>query len=378
MIKRTIQQSIENDFFSGKAILVLGPRQVGKTTLIAEILKHKKHLFLNADEASVRQLLTEPDVFRLNQIIADNVIVFIDEAQRLQQAGITLKLITDQFKKVQLIVSGSSALELNNFTNEPLTGRKWEYLLYPISWTEFENYIGFVESEKQLEHRLIYGMYPDVINHPGKEQEVLQQLANSYLYKDILALANIRKPELLERLLQALALQVGSEVSYNELAQLLQIDKNTIMVYLDLLEKAFIIFRLRSFSRNLRNEIKNNRKIYFWDNGVRNIIIANLNPLNIRTDKGALWENFLIAERLKMLQYNKKITNSFFWRTVQQQEIDYVEEANGAITGYEFKWTDTGRTKLPASFIKKYQAAEAVISRENFRSFFVHQENIEK
>lgn len=370
MIKRTIQKSIESDFYKGKAIIVLGPRQVGKTTLIQEILKDKKYLFLNADDAIIRQLLHDTDTFHLQQIIGDNTIVFIDEAQRLNQVGLTLKLITDQFKNVQLVVSGSSALEISNQTNEPLTGRKWEYLLYPISWKELETSIGFVESEKQLEHRLIYGMYPDVINQPGKENEVLKQLANSYLYKDILALANIRKPELLERLLQALALQVGSEVSYNELAQLLQIDKNTIMVYMDLLEKAFIIFRLRSFSRNLRNEIKNNRKIYFWDNGIRNIIIANMNKLNLRQDKGALWENFLISERLKFLQYHKKIANSYFWRTNQQQEIDYVEEANGAITGYEFKWKDDRRLKIPQKFKDAYKAKGTVVSRENFRKFF--------
>lgn len=369
MFDRIIQKNIENDFFSGKAIVVLGPRQVGKTTLIEKILENKRHLFLNADDSTVRQLLYEADSFRLQQIIGEHNIVYIDEAQRLPQVGITLKLITDQFKTVQLIVTGSSALELSNLTNEPLTGRKWEYQLYSISWQELENSMGFIASEQQLDHRLVYGMYPDVINNPGKENETLQQLANSYLYKDILALANIRKPEILERLLQALALQMGNEVSYNELAKLLQIDKNTIMVYLDLLEKAFIIFRLRSFSRNLRNEIKNNRKIYFWDNGIRNIIIANLNAIDLRQDKGALWENFLVSERLKMLQYHKKITNSFFWRTTQQQEIDYVEDANGSITAYEFKWKDNGRIKIPVQFTEMYQASGQVISRENFREF---------
>lgn len=371
MIKRIIQASIEKEFFTGKAIIVLGPRQVGKTTLIKEILEEKEYLFLNADDSTVRRLLNSPDTFQLKQIIGKEKIVFIDEAQRLQQVGLTLKLITDQFKKVQLIVSGSSALEISNQTNEPLTGRKWEYLLYPVSWEELENSVGFIESEKQLEHRLIYGMYPDVINHPGKEKEVLQQLANSYLYKDILSLANIRKPELLERLLQALALQLGNEVSYNELAQLLQIDKKTIMVYIDLLEKAFIIFRLRSFSRNLRNEIKNNLKIYFWDNGIRNIIIANLNTLNLRQDKGGLWENFLVSERTKFLQYHKKIVNSFFWRTVQQQEIDYVEETNGRISAFEFKWNDKGRTKIPQTFLDTYHAKGNIVSKENFRSFLL-------
>lgn len=369
MLTRVIQQSIESVFFGGKAIMVLGPRQVGKTTLIQKMLSEKEHLFLNADDAVVRKLLAQPDTFKLQQIIGKHRIVFIDEVQRLTEAGITLKLITDQFKDVQLIVSGSSALEISNETNEPLTGRKWEYHLYPISWEELEASFGFVDAEKQLVHRLIFGMYPDVINHPDKPQVVLQQLTESYLYKDILSLANIRKPELLERLLQALALQVGSEVSYNELGQLLQVDKATIMTYLDLLEKAFIIFRLRSFNRNLRNEIKNNRKIYFWDNGIRNVLIANFNALELRQDMGALWENFLISERMKLLQYHQIIVNRYFWRTTQQQEIDYLEERNGAITAYEFKWKKTGGIRTPENFQKTYKATVNRISRENFRSF---------
>ena len=216
-------------------------------------------------------------------------------------------------------------------------------------------------------------MYPDVLNHPGREAEVLRELTNSYLYKDILALAAIRKPELLERLLQALALQTGSEVSYNGLAQLLGVDKATVMTYMGLLEKAFIIFRLRSFSRNLRNEIKNNRKVYFWDNGIRNMLIANLNFPDLRQDKGALWENFLVAERMKSLEYSGVVANSWFWRTVQQQEIDYVEEKNGVLTGYEFKWSGTG-SRIPGAFASTYKAGVHLVNRENFRDFlFPHQ-----
>lgn len=369
MIVRTIQESVESVFFKGKAIIILGPGQTGKTTLVQTILAQKEHIFLNADDSVVRQQLQQPDTFKIQQIIGRHRIVFIDEVQRLQQPGITMKLITDQFKQVQLIVSGSSALEIRDKTNEPLTGRKWEYHLYPISWEELERSLGFVEAAKQLPHRLIYGMYPDVINNPGNEHQVLKQLTASYLYKDILALSGIRKPELLERLLQALALQTGSEVSYNELAQLLQVDKATVMAYMDILEKAFIIFRLRSLSRNHRNEIKNNRKIYFWDNGIRNMLIANLNPVDLRQDKGALWENFLVAERMKLLQYHQVIANSYFWRTTQQQEIDYAEEINGAIQGYEFKWKDDGRRKTPAGFLANYGTTVQVISKENFRNF---------
>lgn len=369
MLDRILQSPIESVFFTGKAIVVLGPRQVGKTTLIRKILSQKEHLFLNADDAVVRKLLEVPDTYKLHQVIGKHRIVFIDEVQRLKEPGLTLKLIIDQFKDVQLIASGSSALEIRDQTSEPLTGRKWEYHLFPISWEELESSIGFVEAEKQLEHRLIFGMYPDVINYPDKPQMVLQQLTESYLYKDILSLSSIRKPELLERLLQALALQTGNEVSYNELGQLLQVDKATIMTYLDLLEKAFIIFRLRSFSRNLRNEIKNNRKIYFWDNGIRNVLIANLNPVELRADKGPLWENFLISERMKLLHYRQVIANRYFWRTTQQQEIDYLEERDGLLTAYEFKWKVSGRIRTPENFLKTYNIGVQRISRENFRSF---------
>lgn len=369
MIDRTIEASIKKMLFTGKAIIVLGPRQTGKTTLIETILEGKKYLFLNGDDSVVQNQLANPDSYRIRQIIADHTLVFIDEVQRLLQPGLTMKLITDQFKKVQLIASGSSALEIRDQTNEPLTGRKWEYHLYPISFEELEKSIGFMEAEKQLPHRLIFGMYPDVINNPGNEAKVLQQLTSSYLYKDILALASIRKPELLERLLQALALQVGSEVSYNELAQLMEVDKATIMTYIDLLEKAFIIFRLRSYSRNLRNEIKNNRKIYFRDNGIRNMIIANLNSLDLRQDKGALWENFLISERMKVLQYHDVIANSYFWRTTEQQEIDYIEERNGQILGFDFKWKEDRRKKTPSSFLKAYGSEVNGINRQNFREF---------
>ena len=369
MIKRILQSRIASSLYSGKAILLLGPRQVGKTTLIREILKNESYLFLNADDAIVREQLSAPGVHKLKSIIGKHTLVFIDEVQRLEEAGLTLKLIVDEFTNVQVVASGSSALELSSKINEPLTGRKWEYHLFPISWEELEGTEGFLEAESQLEHRLIYGMYPDVINNPGLETRIIQQLGESYLYKDILSMTHIRKPELLDRLLKALALQVGNEVSYNELAQLLQVDKGTVMAYLDLLEKSFIIFRLRSFSRNIRNEIKNNRKIYFWDNGIRNFLIANFNSLDLRQDKGALWENFLIAERMKYLAYHQVLANSYFWRTVQQQEIDYVEDRNGELPAFEFKWKHSSKSKTPSNFLAAYQKLATVVSRDNFRSF---------
>jgi len=369
MINRVLQPKIIAKLGKGKAIILVGPRQVGKTTLIESILEKQQYLFLDGDDPTVRNLLANPNTEQLKSIIGKNNIVFIDEAQRIENIGITLKLIADQFKKVQLLVSGSSAFELNNKINEPLTGRKWEFQLFPISWKEFEDNIGFVKATQQLEMRLLYGMYPDVINHTSDAFDVLKELANSYLYKDILAFSSIRKPEILEKLLQALALQMGSEVSYNELSQLLGIDKNTVSNYIDILERAFVIFKLKSFSRNLRNEIKTNQKIYFYDNGIRNMIIGNFNVLALRQDKGALWENFLISERLKKNHYENSLAKSYFWRTVQQQEIDYVEEVAGKITAYEIKWNVNAKVKTHKLFSETYEAKTEIINQENFRTF---------
>jgi predicted AAA+ superfamily ATPase len=375
MINRILQHTLKTKLFKGKALVILGPRQVGKTTLINELLNGSDYLFLNGDDSTVQTKLNNANTFNLKQIIGSHKIVFIDEAQRIVNIGISSKIITDQFKDVQLIVSGSSALEINNKTQEPLTGRKLEYHLYPISWEEFENHNSYLAAEQQLEHRLIFGMYPDVITNTSDEQQTLQQLTSSYLYKDMLSLTGIRKPDILERLLKALALQLGSEVSYNELANLLGIDKLTVMRYLDVLEKSFIIFQLNSFSRNQRNEIKNNRKIYFYDNGIRNMIINNLNPLDLRNDKGALWENFLIAERIKFQAYHQQYTNNYFWRTVQKQEIDFVEDRAGQLSAFEFKWNSKGKNKIPKSFIENYNAHAKTIDRENFREFVMSNVN---
>ncbi len=369
MIKRALFQKLNEKFNKGKAIVLLGPRQVGKTTLINTCLEGQDFLFLNGDDPEIRNLLENTGISKLRLIIGKNTLVFIDEAQRIKDIGLIAKMIIDQFKEVQLIVSGSSALEINQSTQEPLTGRKFEYQLFPISWEEFENHVGYLEANTQLEERLIYGMYPDVLNNRSEAGEILKQLTTSYLYKDVLSITGIKKPELLDKLLKALALQIGSEVSYNELANLLQIDKTTVSKYIDLLEKTYIVFRLNSYSSNQRNEIKNNRKIYFYDNGIRNMIINNLNPLELRTDKGALWENFLISERIKLQQYNQLYTNNYFWRTVQKQEIDFVEETNGQVTAYEFKWNSKGKAKIPAVFLNQYNAIGKIIDKENFREF---------
>lgn len=369
MFNRVIKPQIENRFGGGKAIVLIGPRQVGKTTLIHAILENKPHLFLDGDDPTVRSLLKSPNTEQLKSIIGEHTVVFIDEAQRIENIGLTLKIITDQFKGVQLLVSGSSAFELKNLTNEPLTGRKWQYHLFPISWQEFETNLGYVKAIQQLEQRLLFGMYPDVLNNLGDETEILKTLTDSYLYKDILAFNNIKKPEVLEKLLQALAYQVGQEVSYNELSQLLGIDKNTVNSYIDILENSYVVFRLPSFSKNLRNEIKRNQKIYFYDNGVRNAIINDFRPLELRQDKGALWENFLISERLKLNNYSKNLAQSYFWRTTAQQEIDYIETTADKLTAFEFKWSAKAKVKIPKTFEKTYSTKVKIIDCDNFTSF---------
>ena len=369
MYKRTLKDTIESKINKGKAIILVGPRQVGKTTLIKDIINNKKHLFLDGDDPTVRNLLNNPNTEQIKSIIGANKIIFVDEAQRIEGIGLTLKIITDQFKDVQLFVSGSSSFDLSSALNEPLTGRKWEYELYPISWEEFEDKHDYLVAEQQLENRLLYGFYPDVLNNYGEEKDLLKQLVNSYLYRDILVYSNIKKPEVLEKLVQALALQLGSEVNYNELAQIVGVDKNTVANYIDILEKGYVVFKLNSFSRNLRNEIKKNKKIYFYDNGVRNMVLGNFNPLNLRQDTGALWENFLIAERLKQNTYKSTNAKMYFWRTKQQQEVDLVEEHNGIITGFEFKWNAKKKLRLPKTFVKAYNAKEVIIDRANFRKF---------
>jgi len=369
-ISRLLQKEIEELIHSGKAIVLIGPRQVGKSTLIKEILKSKgDYLYLDGDDFSVQQQLELPNTEFIKRMIGNHTIVFVDEAQRIKNIGITSKIIIDQFPNVQLVLSGSSAFDLNNEINEPLTGRKWELNLFPISMEELQISTDFLKANQQLEDRIIFGMYPDVFNFPGKEKDVLKNLINSYLYKDVLALTGIKKPDILKKLTQALALQIGNEVSYNELAQLLGVNKETVSNYITLLEKAYVVFKVDPFSRNIRNEIKSNRKIYFYDTGLRNAVISNFNALDIRNDKGALWENFLISERIKKLNYHKIYTNTYFWRTIQQQEIDWIEEKDGIITAYEFKWQAKSKIKIPKNFITTYQAQTKIIDSTNYYEF---------
>ncbi len=371
MIKRDLEKTIISKLNTGKAIILLGPRQTGKTTLLEKIAGEAgDYLMIDCDDSYNRNLLENINTEGIKLILGNHKIVFIDEAQRVKNIGLVLKIITDKFKKVQLLVSGSSSLDLMSGISEPLTGRKWEYMLFPISWNELNKHAGHIQSMQQLETRIIFGMYPDVINNPGNEKEILKQLTNSYLYKDLLAYHGLRKPDLLEKLLRALALQLGNEVSYNELASLLQVDKNTVSNYLDLLEKAFIVYRLQPFARNLRSEITTSRKIYFYDTGIRNALISNFNPPGLRQDAGALWENFILTERMKFLHYNNIWANSFFWRTNRQQEIDYLEERDGKLFAWEFKWSASGNPRFPRTFLDVYpDSRTAFVSKENFIEF---------
>ncbi len=371
MINRIIFQKIKEDLFKGKAIILVGPRQVGKTTLLRGLeQEYSDSLFLDCDEPDIRNILENTTSTQLKQLLGEARLVIIDEAQRVRNIGLTLKLIIDQLKDVQLIASGSSSLELANQINEPLTGRKFEYFLYPLSLEELHNHHSFLEENRLLTTRLVYGLYPDIVNQQQNVERLLITLTSGYLYKDVFNYQEIRKPELLPNLLEALARQLGSEVSYNELAQLLGTDQSTIQRYIDLLEKSFVIFRLRSFSRNLRNELKKSRKIYFYDNGIRNALINNFQNFDNRLDKGALWENFLIVERLKNLSYHQIHMNKYFWRTQQKQEIDYIEDRNGKLYAYEFKWNPKKKAKISATFTKNYRVEQTmIVNRDNYMEF---------
>ncbi|MCB9211118.1 MAG: ATP-binding protein [Ignavibacteriales bacterium] len=373
MINRILYKTILSKLFKGKAIILVGARQVGKTTLLKSLLRDNSELlWLNGDELDIQQLFLNISATRLKAVIGNNKIVVIDEAQRIENIGLRLKLITDSIPEIQLIATGSSSFDLANKINEPLTGRKWEYKLYPLSFGEMVEHHGLIEEKRLIPHRLIYGYYPDVVNNYGTEKEILKQLSDSYLYKDILIWEQIKKPDKILKLLQAISFQIGSQVSYNELGQMCGIDSKTVEKYIDLLEKTFIIFRLGTFSRNLRNELKNSKKIYFYDNGIRNAVISNFNQIESRQDVGALWENFIISERIKYLNNSSLWVNYWYWRTKDQKEIDFIEEADGKINAYEFKWNKDAKIKKPNSFLNAYpQSSFKVIHPNNFEEYLM-------
>jgi len=369
MIKRILENTIKNKLNNNKVIVIYGARQTGKTTLLKSMFKRDNNtVWINADRIDDKSLFEKESLVNFKSFLSGKKMLIIDEAQRIENIGLKLKIIYDEMD-IKIIATGSSSFDLANKINEPLTGRKFEYQLFPLSFEELANHTSVFDEYKKLPIRLVFGSYPDVVTD-SDPREILKNLTTSYLYKDILEWDKIKKSDKILKLLQALAFQIGNQVSYNELAQIVGINSVTIENYIDLLEKTFIIFRLNSFSRNLRNELKKSKKIYFFDNGIRNALINNFNLLELRNDTGALWENYLMSERYKFTGYHQIYTNRYFWRTKNQQEIDYIEERDGKLYAFEFKWNANRKYKFPKKFLESYPNNKTnIITPENYFKF---------
>ncbi len=374
IILRLLLPYIEKAITPGKVLILYGPRQVGKTTLVTELMAHTrlKYKFLNADELVYRQALASQDRHVLGDLIGDHELLIIDEAQRVPNIGLNLKILVDNYPHAAIIATGSASFDLANKISEPLTGRTLTYNLYPISYGELVNAYGAFESRSQLERWLVYGCYPAIITTEltAMRERLLSELAGAYLYKDILELDGVRRADKIINLLRLLAFQIGQEVSIHELAINLAINRDTVERYLDLLEKVFVIFKISGFARNLRKEISKSARYYFYDNGVRNVLIQNFNSLSLRNDIGQLWENYLMVERHKTNHYAQRRVNSYFWRTYDQKEIDYIEEGGGKLSGFEFKWQGEMKASTRREFIRNYPEAElSTITQQNFEHF---------
>lgn len=373
-IERALKETIIRDLARSKeVIIVYGARQVGKTTLIKDILSQTSYtyLYVNADENRYIDILSSRDSRELRALVSGYDLLFIDEAQRVKDIGINLKILIDDIPELKIIVTGSSSLDIASKISEPLTGRDIVYTLYPISFYELARYKNDFELKSILEERLIYGSYPEIFSLPNNidKQKKLIQLTNSYLYKDILSLTGIKLTNEIRNILKIIAFQIGSEVSIYEISRTIGIDDTTVARYIDLLEKSFVLFRLGGFNRNLRKEVSKMDKIYFYDLGIRNALIDNFKPLKDRNDVGALWENFLIAERFKYTEYTDKFLSRYFWRTHSGAEIDYVEESNGELAGYEFKW-GSKKKSAPQTWLNTYSnASYTLLNRENYLTF---------
>ncbi len=374
MIRRDLQNILTHWLYRKKILILYGARQVGKTTLAKSILEEQKspETYFNCEVPSVREILDTMEPSVLKREFGNHKVIVLDEAQNIEDIGKKLKIFADHLPEIQIIATGSSSFELAQKTSEPLTGRALTFTLYPFSYKELGQKYNSLDRRAQLSHWLLYGTYPEIEQAAISEARVLlEDLSSRYLYKDIFLFENIRRPQLLHQLLQLLAFQLGSEVSIHELANTLKINERTVERYLDLLEKAFVIFKLSALSRNLRKEVKKKKKYYFYDLGIRNSIIQQFQGLELRPDRGAIWENFLIVERMKYLQLSQKRPNRYFWRTHDQQEVDYIEEADGKMLGYEFKWK-TKQKRIPPAFIKAYPSSQLDwIDTHNFESFIL-------
>ena len=377
-IKRDLEEDISRRLFSGKAIIVYGPRQCGKTTMIRHITEKWADdvMWLNGDSPDIRDELENVTVARWKLILGSRKILVLDEAQRVSNVGLALKLLIDEMPEIQVIASGSSSFELADKTSEPLTGRKFEYRLLPLSFHEMVNRNGLLQEKQLLEHRLLYGCYPDIVTHPEDSERLLSELVNSYLFKDIYALEGLRRTKILDNLVKALAMQVGSEVSLNELAGLVGVDRKTVETYIDLLEKNYVVFSLPAYSGNMRNEIRKGKKIYFYDLGVRNAVMGNFSRTSSRTDCGGMWENYLILERLKNTLNLSFPPQCFFWRATgpQGKEIDYLEKTSNTFRAWEIKFNPASKAKIPLSFKRAYPDAETgILTPANYDHFLLHE-----
>jgi uncharacterized protein len=375
-VKRILLPLLSQTVMIGKVTILYGPRQVGKTTLISDFLALPEttslQRFINADELVYREALASQDRQRLGELLGENQLLAIDEAQRVPNIGINLKILVDSYPQAAFIATGSASFELANQISEPLTGRTLTYYLYPVSYLEIRNTLGAFEAKSQLERWMIWGGYPAILVTEAVQlrEKLLSELVGSYLYRDLLELEGLRRADKLVDLLRLLAFQIGNEVSLTELAANLALNRETVERYLDLLEKVFVIFKVRGFSRNLRKEISKTSRYYFYDNGVRNSLIQNFNPLQLRNDVGQLWENFLMVERRKAINYSGRTANSYFWRTYDQKEIDYIEESGGRLSGFEFKWKGEVRKAVRREFMETYPGSEVMtITPENFEAF---------
>ncbi len=374
-MKITLHRSIKNKLISrldsGKVIILLGPRRVGKTRLLEDIATtiSASHLWLNGEDIAVQEQLKRQSVDHYKNLLKGHELLIIDEAQKIPEIGQILKLMIDNIDGIQIIATGSSAFDLNNYTGEPLTGRKTTFQLYAISETEFDQIETAFQKKDQLHERLVYGNYPELLHIESSEEknEYLNDLVNSYLLKDILAFDSVRNSDKILSLLRMLAFQCGSEVSLQELGKRLGMSKNTVEKYLDLLTKVFVIHKLEGFSRNLDKEITKSSKWYFYDNGIRNILVANMNPIELRNDVGILWENYVISERIKKQSYEGRIVQNYFWRTYDQQEIDWIENSNGKLQATEFTWNSNKTKKIPVAWKNAYKDSEfKVINSDNY------------
>ncbi|MGB0880734.1 MAG: ATP-binding protein [Polaribacter sp.] len=374
-IERAVINVVNKKLQPNKVILLVGARRVGKTRFIKKYVNSfssNKILRLNGEDIDDAELLARRSVANYKRLLNNIDLLAIDEAQHIPDIGMILKLIIDEIEGIKIIVTGSSMFDLNNQLGEPLVGRKYTIYMYPLSQIEFSKYENYKKTTEKLEEKLLFGGYPELVHLKNwkDKQDYLQEIINDYLLKDILIFQNIKKADKIYNLLRLLAFQIGNEVSLNELGNQLQISKNTVENYLDLLTKVFVIFKVEGYSKNLRKEVTKSNKWYFYDIGIRNAIIKNFNVLQNRNDIGQLWENYLIVERLKKQEYQKISANNYFWRTYDQQELDWLEEKADKLSAFEFKWSATKKTKIPTAFAKAYKDADFdVIQNENYLDF---------